>query len=117
MKDWERKRKYFGNIPADIAQHTFKDTTQLVVLSPSSHLQRQFKSLNLALKLHQQIEADSTDQIFSNIPALDGGKTSAHIFVRQDSKSLMYINLKTTMEQHFWVNSKIKFELEEFLPN
>ena len=29
MVDWERKRKYFGNIPADVVRRTFKHTTQI----------------------------------------------------------------------------------------
>ena len=50
--DWERQRKYFENVPTDIVRRTFKHTTQLGVLPPSSHLQRQFKSPNPALNLH-----------------------------------------------------------------
>ena len=61
MKDWERKRKSFGNVPADIVQRTFKHTTQIGTLPPSSHLQRQFKSPNPALNLHCRNEANATD--------------------------------------------------------
>ena len=31
-------------------------------------------------------KADTTDQIFAKVPAIDGGEASAHIFVGQDSK-------------------------------
>ena len=55
-------------------------------MPPSSHLQQQFKSPNSALNLHRRNEADATDQIFAKVPAMDGGETSAHIFVGQDSK-------------------------------
>ena len=84
--DYERMRKYLGNIPADIVRRTFKHTTQIGTLPPSSHLQRQFKSPNPALNLHCRNEADATDQIFAKEPALDGAEMSAHIFVGQDSK-------------------------------
>ena len=53
---------------------------------PSTHLRRQFKSPNPALNLHRRNEADATDQIFAKEGAIDGGETSCHIFVGQDSK-------------------------------
>ena len=86
MEDWERMRKYLGNVPADMVCNTFKHTTQIGTLSPSSHLQRQFKSQNPALNIHQRDEADATDQIFAKVPAMDGGETSTHIFVGLDLK-------------------------------
>ena len=84
--DYERMRKYFGHVPADIVRQTFKHTTQIRLLPPSTHLRRQFKSPNPALNLHRRNEADATDQIFAKEPALDGAETSCHIFVGQDSK-------------------------------
>ena len=84
--DYERMRKYFGYVPADIVWRTFKHTTQIGTLPPSTHLQRQFKSPNPALNLHCRNEADATDQIFAKEPALDDAEMSAHIFVGQDSK-------------------------------
>ena len=86
QQEWERTRKYVGNVPAKTVRNIFKHTIQIGRLPPSSHLQRQFKSPNLALNLHRRNEADATDQIFAKIPAMDGGETSAHIFVGQDSK-------------------------------
>ena len=83
VEDWEIKRKCFGNIPAKVVWNSFKYPTQHGVLPPSSHLQKQFKSPNPLLNLHQQNEADATDQIFSDTPAIDSGETSAHIFVGQ----------------------------------
>ena len=73
-------------MPADTVRRTFKHTTQISTLPPSSHLQQQFKSPNPALNLHYRNEADAIDQIFTKVPAMDGGETSAHIFVGQDSK-------------------------------
>ena len=84
--DHEKMREYLGNVPADIVRRIFKYTTQIGTLPPSSYLQRQFKSLNPALNLHRRNESNATDQIFARVPATDGGETSAHIFVSQDSK-------------------------------
>ena len=56
------------------------------MLHPSTHLQRQFKSPNPSPNFHRRNEADAIDQIFIKVPALDGGETSAHIFVGQDLK-------------------------------
>ena len=84
--DYERMRKYFGHVPADIVRQTFKHTTQIGLLLSSTHLRCQFKSPNPALNLHRRNEADATDQIFAIEPAMNGGETSAHIFVGQDLK-------------------------------
>ena len=51
---YERMRKYFGHVPADIARQTFEHTTQIEFLPPSTHLQRQFKSPNPALNFHRR---------------------------------------------------------------
>ena len=79
-------RRYFGYIPAKVVRNTYKHSTQHGVLPPSSHLQKRFKSPKPLLNLHRRNEADATDQIFSDTPAIDGGETSAHIFVGHDSK-------------------------------
>ena len=72
--------------PAETVQNTFKHTTHIGTLSPSSHLQRQFKSPNSALNLHQENEAEAIDQIFAKVPAMDGGEKSARIFVGKGLK-------------------------------
>ena len=79
-------RKHFGSIPGKITCNTFKYTTQHGVLPHSSYLQEIFKSPNLVLNLQQRKKGDATDQIFSDTPSMDDGKTSAHVFVGQDSK-------------------------------
>ena len=81
VEDQEKMRKYFGYIPAKVVRNTYKYSTQHGVLPPSSHLQKQFKSPNPLLNLHRRNEANATDQIFSDTPAMDGGETSAHLFV------------------------------------
>ena len=94
MEDWERMRKYFGNVPADMACNNFKHTSQIGTPPPSSYLQRQLKSPNPALNIHQQKKADATDQIFAKVPAIDSKETSAHIFFGQDSKITDVYNAK-----------------------
>ena len=69
-----------------MVQNTYKNSTQYGVLPPSSHLQKRFKSPNPLLDLYRRNKMDAADQIFSGIPAMDGGETSAHIFVGHDSK-------------------------------
>ena len=73
MDDWEKMRKFLGNVPLDIVQRTFKHTTQIGTLPPSSNLQRPLKSLNPALNLYYRNEVDAIDQIFVNVPTIDGG--------------------------------------------
>ena len=87
-------RKYFGYIPAKIVRNTNKHSTQHGVLPPSSHLQKHFKSPNPLLSLHRCNEAKATDQIFSDTPVIDGGETSAHIFVGHDSKIVNVYKVK-----------------------
>ena len=86
MEDWKKMRKYLGNVPADKVHNTFKHTIQIGILPLPSRLQQQFKFPNPTLNIHQRNEADATDQNFAKVPAMDGGETSAHIFVGQDSK-------------------------------
>ena len=86
VEDWERMKKYFGYVLAKIVRNTYKHSTQHGVLPPSSHLQKRFKSPNPLLNFHRRNEANDTDQIFSDTPTMDGGETSAHIFVGHDSK-------------------------------
>ena len=38
VTDWERMRKYLGNVPAETVQNIFKHTTQIGTLHPFSHL-------------------------------------------------------------------------------
>ena len=94
-------RKYFGYFPAKTVQNTYKYSTQHGVLPTSSHLQKRFKSPNPLLSLHQRNEADATDQIFSNIPAMGGRETSAHIFVGHNSKITDVYKVKDNSAKEF----------------
>ena len=100
-EDWERMQKHFGGVPAKIVQNTYKHTTQYGVLPPSSHLQKRFKSPNPVLNLHQRNEVDAIDQIFTDTPVMDGGETSAHIFVGQDSKITNIYKVKDNSGKEF----------------
>ena len=94
-------RKYFGYVPAKIVRNTYKHTTQHDILPPTSHLQKRFKSPNPVLNFYRQNEADATDQIFSNTPAMDGGETNTHIFVGHDSKITDVYKVKDNSGKEF----------------
>ena len=70
-------------------------------MPPSSHLRKRFKSPNPVLNLHRRNEGNATDQIYSNTPAMDGGETSAHIFVRYDSKITDVYKIKDNSGKEF----------------
>jgi hypothetical protein len=84
--DYASKRKYFAHLLASVVKTTFKHTTQNMRLQPSTYLHKMFKSPNSSTNLKQRDEADSTNQIFSDTPAINGGEKSAHIFVGKKSK-------------------------------
>jgi hypothetical protein len=84
--DYESKRKYFAHLPASVVKATFKHTTQNMRLPPSSYLHKMFKSLNPSANLKQRGEADATDLIYSDTPAINGGEKCAHLFVGKKSK-------------------------------
>jgi hypothetical protein len=84
--DYESKRKYFAHLPASVVKSTFEHTTQNMRLPPSTYLHKMFKSPNPSANLKRRDEADATNQIFSDTPAINGGEKSAHLFVRKKSK-------------------------------
>ena len=53
------------------------------------------------MNLHRRNEADAMDEIFSDTPAMDGGETSAHIFVGHDSKITDVYKVKGYSEKEF----------------
>jgi hypothetical protein len=84
--DYESKRKYFAHLPASVVKATFKHTTQNMGLPPSTYLHKMFKSPNPFSNLKRRDEVDSTNQIFSDTPAINGGEKGAHLFVGKKSK-------------------------------
>ena len=67
----------------------------------NKHLRKRFKSPNLVINLHKRNEADVIDQIFSDTPDIDGGETSAHIFVGYDSKITDVYKVKDNSGKEF----------------
>jgi hypothetical protein len=84
--DYESKLKYFAHLPASVVKATFKHTTQNMRLPPSTYLHKMFKSSNPSANLKRSDKADSTDQIFLDTPAINGGEKSAHLFVGKKLK-------------------------------
>jgi hypothetical protein len=83
---YESKRKYFAHLPASVVKATFKHTTQNMRLPPSSYLHKMFKSPNPSANLKRRDEANATDLIYSDTPAINGGEKCAHLFVGRKSK-------------------------------
>ena len=79
--DYESKRPYFGWLPLERVKRTFEQCTQHMRLPPSTHLQKRLRSPNPGANIFHRREADATDMIYSDTPAIDGGETLAHIFV------------------------------------
>ena len=79
--DYESKRPYFGWLPLERVKRTCEQCTQHMRLPPSTHLQKQLRSPNPGANIFHCCEADATDMIYSDTPAIDGDKTLAHIFV------------------------------------
>jgi hypothetical protein len=84
--DYESKQKYFAHVPASVVKATFKHTPQNMRLPPSTYLHKMFKSPNPSVNLKRRDKAGSTNQIFSDTPAINGGEKSAHLFVGKKSK-------------------------------
>jgi hypothetical protein len=84
--NYESKRKYFAHLPASVVKATFKHTTQNLRLPSSSYLHKMSKSPNLSANLKRRDEANATDLIYSNTPAINGGEKCAHLFVGKKSK-------------------------------
>ena len=78
--DYKSKRPYFGWLPLERVKQTFEQCTQHMRLPPSTHLQKQFRSPNPGANIFHCPEANATDMIYSDTPAIDGGETLAHIF-------------------------------------
>ena len=99
--DYESKRKYFAHLPADVVKLTFKHTSQNMKLPAASYLHKMFKSPNPSANLKRRDEADSTDMIYSNTPATNGGETLAHLFVGKKSKLTDAYKVKNGTSEEF----------------
>jgi hypothetical protein len=79
--DYESLRPFFGWLPLDVVQQTFKRTTQYARMPMSTYLKKRYKSPYPALNVHRRNEPVATDTVYSDTPAIvDGGETCAQIF-------------------------------------
>ena len=68
-------------VPADIVRHTFRYTKLgVLLLLPSSHLQKRLKPPNPVLNLYKINETDVTDQIFPDTLLMNSRETNTHIW-------------------------------------
>ena len=88
-------RPHFGWAPMDSIKKTLDLTTQYGHVSQGTHLKQFFKSPNPALNVHRRNEALACDIIYSDTPALDGGQTSAVVFVGLDTYVTDIFGLKS----------------------
>ena len=98
----EAIQPFFAWIPVDRVQKTFERTTQFMPMSSSTYLRKQHQSANHVANMFFCGEADATDTIFSDTPAVDGGQTAAHIFSGRHSKLTSIHPLRDTGEEEIF---------------
>lgn len=84
--DHEAMQPFFAWMPTERIFKTFKHTTQFIRIPSSTYLCKHNRSANPAANIFCQGEADATNTIFSDTPAVDGGQTSAQIFTNRRTK-------------------------------
>ena len=99
--DFESQRPFFGWLPLENVKRTFQHCTQNMRMPPSTHLQKRFKSPNPGANLFHRREPDTTDMIFSDTAAIDGGETRAHIFVGLISRITDVFKVKSGNDECF----------------
>ena len=75
--DYSSLRPYFGWLPANIVQLTFKHTTQHARTPISAILKKHFKAPYPALNINRRDEPVATDTVYSDTPTIDNSSTSA----------------------------------------
>jgi hypothetical protein len=70
----------------DIIQKTLEHTTQYARLPTGTMLKKAFRSPHPALNVYQRIEDVSCDIVYSDVPAIFDGATTAVIFFGTSSK-------------------------------
>jgi hypothetical protein len=78
--DFERLRPNFLFQSDEVIRKTFQHSTQMARIPMSSHLRTWYKAPNPALNVPCPHEDLLSDCIYSDIPAIDGGKTCAQVF-------------------------------------
>ena len=93
--DYEALAPRFGWLPVDLIKRTFAVTTQFARIPASTVLKKHYKSPFPALNVHRRDEPVATDTVYSDTPAIDGGATSAQLFVGTESLLSDVYGMKT----------------------
>ena len=80
-KQWKSLRPLFGWLDEDVIKKTFDRTTQLARMPQSERLQNHYKSPHPALNVLRRDEPLATDTVYSDVPAIFGGETTAQFYV------------------------------------
>ena len=83
---WSKLRPLFLYLPDDVIKKTWERTTRYARIPMSTTLRRVFKSPFPAFNVPRHSEPVSTDTIYSDTPAIDGGQKYAQIFHGKDTK-------------------------------
>ena len=81
-KDYEALKPYFGCSPVKTTARTFENSTQYghIFNSEEGNQFKRYKSPQPAMNMHGWDEDIPMDEIFSGVPALNGGFKSAMVF-------------------------------------
>jgi hypothetical protein len=93
--DYERLRRYFAWLPADVVKKTIQCTTQYARIPMSTLLQKHYKSPFPAANIHRRDEPIATDTVYSDTPAVDSGYTCAQFFCGTESLVCDVYGMKT----------------------
>jgi hypothetical protein len=93
--DYEALRPLFAWIPAINVEHTFHATTQYARATVGTTLKHAYKTPFPACNVRPRNEAVATDTVYSDVPAVDCGHTSAQIFVGRGSLVTDIVGMST----------------------
>ena len=95
--DHQAMTPFFDWMPTECICKTFECTTQFMQMPSSTYLHKQHQSANPAANIFQCGESDATDTIFFfDMPAVDGGQTTAQLFAGCHSKLALIHPLSDT---------------------
>ena len=83
--DCESFQRNFCWLPTNVIKQTFENTNQWHKMPMCTHLLKSYKAPHPACNVHRRNEPVASDEVFSDTPAIDGGETSAQIFVGTES--------------------------------
>lgn len=86
--DYESLQPNFCFLPIERIRQTFEHTYQHLLTPPPTNVQKYYRTRNPASGLACRDEDDCWDQVFSDVPAVDGGETSAFLGVGRHSHIL-----------------------------